>query len=31
MPHLSVVPAKRAWLEALYESDDAFTALRARV
>src|SRR6187401_1449749 len=27
MTHLSVVPAKRAWLEALNESDEAFTAL----
>lgn len=27
MAHLRVVPAKRAWLEALLESDDAFTAL----
>ena len=27
MPHLTVVPAKRAWLEALAESDEAFTAL----
>jgi aminoglycoside phosphotransferase (APT) family kinase protein/RimJ/RimL family protein N-acetyltransferase len=25
MPHLRVVPAKRAWLEALAESDDVFT------
>jgi aminoglycoside phosphotransferase (APT) family kinase protein/RimJ/RimL family protein N-acetyltransferase len=27
MTHLRVVPAKRAWLEALNESDDAFTTL----
>ena len=27
MAHLRVVPAKRAWLEALAESDEAFTAL----
>ena len=27
MAHLRVVPAKRAWLEALAESDDTFTAL----
>src|SRR5688572_27600210 len=27
MAHLSVVPAKRAWLEALAESDEAFTSL----
>ena len=27
MAHLSVVPAKRAWLEALADSDEAFTAL----
>ncbi len=26
MAHLSVVPAKRSWLEALAESDEAFTA-----
>lgn len=26
MVHLNVVPAKRAWLEALVESDEAFTA-----
>ena len=26
MAHLSVVPAKRSWLEALADSDDAFTA-----
>jgi aminoglycoside phosphotransferase (APT) family kinase protein/RimJ/RimL family protein N-acetyltransferase len=30
MAHLSVVPAKRAWLEALAESDEAFTALTGR-
>jgi aminoglycoside phosphotransferase (APT) family kinase protein/RimJ/RimL family protein N-acetyltransferase len=27
VPHLRVVPAKRAWLAALVESDEAFTAL----
>jgi aminoglycoside phosphotransferase (APT) family kinase protein/RimJ/RimL family protein N-acetyltransferase len=30
MAHLSVVPATRAWLEALAESDEAFTALTGR-
>ena len=30
MAHLRVVPAKRAWLEALAESDEAFTALTGR-